>query len=67
MRSIRPSRSIHWCFRAPATCSPTQIARPQARTACKPLRVSASALSTGTKSGSGSTPNHTTGNPAAEL
>ncbi len=58
---------MNWCLSAAATCSTTSAARVQALRAWKGLMLSARALSTGTKSGSGSTPNHTMGKPAAEL
>ena len=67
IRPSVPSLSMNWCFTAPATCSSTRAAISIALRSCQGLIASASALSTGTKSGSGSTPNQTIGTPAAEL
>ena len=58
---------MKWCLKAAATCISTSTASSQASRPCQGLMASASALSGDTKSGSGNTPNHTMGKPAAEL
>ena len=67
MRDNKPSRSMNWCLSAPATWPTTNSDNAVVSTLCVPFSSAASALSTGTKSGSGSTPYTTTGKPAAEL
>jgi hypothetical protein len=67
MRVSTVSRRKKWCSIAAAAWSATSAAMSVGQDGMRLLEKARKSLSTGTKSGRGILPNHTTGKPAAEL
>src|SRR5574340_1085335 len=67
MRCKNGWRSIKWCCRAAPTCRTTSTSRLKFRALCTSVRRLPSSRFFSTRSGNGSTPNHTVWTPLAEL